>query len=73
MSNPLLTAYRDRWRAVEEIERKEHRSASIEERWRQVNAIVNLASALGLSLDRPEEAEQEAIVRRRWARLRGSA
>jgi len=59
--------YKKRWKAVEEIERQELRSASMEDRWRQLNAIWRLAKGLGLSFD-PDPGEAE--VRRRWAKLK---
>jgi len=59
--------YVDRWKAVEEIERQELRSASIELRWKQINAIWRLAKGLGFSFD-PDVSEIE--VYRRWAKLK---
>ncbi|MCC6444937.1 MAG: hypothetical protein IT210_15965 [Armatimonadetes bacterium] len=65
-----LKAYRDRWTAVEEIERREIREASIEWRWQQVNRLYSLATALGLMPDRPEEDQE--IILHRWDKLRAS-
>jgi len=35
--------YRERWKAVEEIERQELRAMSLEERWQKLNAIIRFA------------------------------
>jgi len=59
--------YVERWKAVEEIERQELRSASIELRWKQINAIWRLAKELGYSFE-PDESEIE--VYQRWAKLK---
>ena len=59
--------YRERWKEVEEIERQERRSASIEERWHQINAIWRLAKGLGFSFE-PDKSEM--AVFERWAKLK---
>ncbi len=69
MIDPLLKTDRERWQAVEEIEKKEQRVASIALRWQQTNAILRLAIGLGLQLDNSEK--QEEIVRQRWEKLKG--
>jgi hypothetical protein len=61
--------YRDRWQEVAAIEAAEQRAASIELRWRQLNAILQMAMDLGLPLDRRQEGEEEVWLR--WARLKG--
>lgn len=62
-----LHLYRQRWQAVEEVEKQESSSALIETRWKQLNALASLAYALGiLSL---EDREEEA-VRARWLQLK---
>ncbi len=63
-----LIAYRDRWRAVEAVEREEHRAASVALRWQQTNAIFRLAMGMGLLSNNPDDQEQE--VYRRWAVLK---
>jgi hypothetical protein len=70
MNRQLLVAYRDRWRAVETVEREEHRAASVALRWQQTNAIFGLAMGMGLLPDSLDDQEQEAY--RRWARLKGA-
>ena len=69
MSDNLLKVYRERWQAVEEIERQEHQSVSIEHRWRQINAIFEFARALELKLDDPDILDDAVI--KRWAQLKG--
>lgn len=59
--------YKERWKAVEEIERQELRAASMEKRWRQINAIRRLARGLGFSLE-PDQGELD--VYQRWAKLK---
>jgi hypothetical protein len=61
-----LKAYLARWEAVEEIQAEERRSASIELRWRQLNAAYGIAKGLGLLQADPSEME----VLERWAYLR---
>jgi hypothetical protein len=68
MSDTVFRAYRDRWQAVEEIERQEQRAASINLRWQQTNSILRLAIGLDLALD--ESHDQNEIVRQRWEKLR---
>ena len=63
----LAKQFRDRWQAVAAVEAEEQRAASIELRWKQLNALWQLAVGLGL---RPEPDETENQVRERWARLK---
>jgi len=59
--------YLNRWKAVEEIERQELRSASMEICLRQLNAIWRLAKGLGFSFE-PDESEIEVFTR--WAKIK---
>jgi hypothetical protein len=61
-----VIAYRERWRAVEAVEREERRRATPELRWRQLNALIVMGKALGLVVPDPSETEVHA----RWATLR---
>ncbi len=61
-----LLAYQERWKAVEEIQAEERRSASLELRWMQMNAAYGLAKALGLL--QPDPSEMGVIER--WALLK---
>lgn len=58
---------RDRWKAVEEIERQELRAMSLEEHWQKLNAIVRFAIETGMKI-KNDESEMEVILR--WAKLK---
>lgn len=58
--------FRQRWQAVAEIEAQELREATIELRWRQLNAIWGLARGLGL----PAPERDEEVVRQRWIKIK---
>lgn len=62
--------YRDRWKAVEEIERHELRAMSLDEHWRKLNAIVRFAIETGMKRD-DDDGEMEVYLR--WAKLKGAA
>jgi len=59
--------YKERWKAVEEIERQELRAMSVEEHWRKLNAIVRFAIETGMQQDK-DESEMEVFLR--WAKLK---
>ena len=59
--------YRERWKAVEEIERQELRAMSLEERWRKINAIVRFAMETGIRRD-DDDGEMEVFLR--WAKIK---
>lgn len=58
---------RDRWKAVEEIEREELRAMSLDEHWRKLNAIVRFAIESGMKRD--DDAGEMEIFQR-WAKLK---
>lgn len=58
---------RDRWKAVEEIERQELRAMSLDEHWRRLNAIVRFAVETGMKRD-DDDGEMEIF--QRWAKLK---
>lgn len=60
--------FRDRWQAVEKIQTQEAASATIGQRWRQLNAAYGLAKELRVTFDHADEAG----VYQRWARLKES-
>ena len=64
-----MRSYRERWKAVEEIQAEERRSASLDLRWRQLNAAYGMAKGLGLLQPDPTEVG----VFERWAKLREKA
>jgi len=67
MSEQALRQYRERWEAVATFEAAERRAAPLALRWKQLNAILRLAQALGLPL---EQDPEEIAVWQRWARLK---
>jgi hypothetical protein len=67
----LVQEYRARWQAVSEVEEAERQRATVEDRWRSLNAILHLAIALGLDLQ--AGTDDEILVWQRWARLKAGA
>ena len=59
--------FRSRWKAVEDIELKEQRSASMDLRWQQLNSLLCLAR--GMKLKIPEDVQE---VRARWEKIKDS-
>ena len=68
MDSQLARQFRERWRAVETVEAQEQRAAPIALRWKQMNALWQMALGMGLQ---PQPDETESIVRQRWAKLKG--
>ena len=70
MDSRLIREYRARYQAVAEIELQEQRSATLLERWQQLNALWRLGAELNL----PESTweRDESGVYQRWARLKGA-
>jgi len=60
-------AFRERWRDVERIERIEAQSATIQDRWRQLNAVKQRATRLGITR---KEDDSEMKIFLIWANLR---
>jgi hypothetical protein len=58
---------KERWKAVEEIERQELRAMTLEEHWRRLNAIVRFAMEMGME-DNEDDSEMEVILR--WAEIK---
>ena len=61
--------YKERWKAVEEIERQELRAASIEKHWKQLNEIIRRGKRLGFKCD---DSKSEMEIFLRWAKLKGA-
>lgn len=61
--------YKDRWKAVEEIERQELRAASVRKNWARLNAILRRGIRLGLKRG---DDDGEMQVFERWARLKAA-
>ena len=68
MTKEQAQEYRARWEAVKAVEIAEQRASTIERRWQQLNAIWELALALGLPR---RERKGLEVVRARWAKLKG--
>jgi hypothetical protein len=64
-----VIAYKERWRAVAEIEQEEQRTISIETKWRQLNSIISLAIRMGIF--KPDPSEE--LVYAQWAKLKEKA
>jgi hypothetical protein len=58
---------RDRWKAVEEIERQELRASTIKDNWIKLNAIMLRARRLNLERGH-DNNEMEVFLR--WAKLK---
>ena len=58
---------RDRWKAVEEIERQELRASTVKQNWQKLNAIMLRAKRLKLSRGN-DDNETEVFLR--WANLK---
>ena len=61
--------YRERWKAVEEIERQELIALSMEQRWQQINALARFAIEMGMKRN-DDDGEMEVF--RLWAKLKGA-
>lgn len=59
--------YRERWKAVEEIERQELRASTVQTNWRQLNSI--LRRSIRLELRRGHD-DGESEIFKRWTILR---
>lgn len=59
--------YRERWKAVEEIERQELRASTAQTNWRQLNSILRRSIRLGLVRG---DDDGETEIFNRWAALR---
>jgi hypothetical protein len=58
--------YKERWKAVEEIERQELRAMTLEDHWRKLNEIARFAIETGMEEDKDkEQGEMEVFLR--WA------
>jgi len=61
--------YRERWKAVEEIERQELRAMSIDKHWMQINNLARFAIENGLSRGN-DDGEMGVFLL--WAKLKGA-
>lgn len=70
LTREQLLAYRARWQEVEQIEREEARQATIETRWRELNALFELGYELGWI--QTANDDELAPIRARWAFLKAN-
>lgn len=63
----MLELYQRRWQDVAQVEAHQWREATITQRWRQLNALLRMAAALGLQLESEELLDDSG--RWRWNRL----
>ena len=66
-ANLDMKLYRERWKAVEEFERKELRSLSMQTRLEQMNIIWRMGIGLNFSFN---SDDSEMAVFSRWAKLK---
>ena len=66
-ANLSIKLYRERWKAVEEIERQELRASTAQTNWRQLNSI--LRRSIRLELRRGDD-DGESEIFKRWTILR---
>lgn len=59
--------YKERWKAVEEIERQELRALTPKCNWKHLNSIMRRAKRLGI---RRGDDDREMEVFQRWAKIR---
>lgn len=59
--------YKERWKAVEDIKRQELRAMTLEDHWRQLNAIARFAIETGMEKEK-EDGEMKVILR--WAEIK---
>lgn len=64
-----IKLYRERWKAVEKIERQELRALTIEQHWKQINNLLRFALEHGFTRN-DDDGEMEVF--QRWAKLRGT-
>jgi hypothetical protein len=69
MDRESAKKFLDRWEAIEEVRLREARTATLELRWRQLNAVYRLSRSLKLVSDQPDETRGYE----RWARLKEKA
>jgi hypothetical protein len=62
-----IQLYKERWKAVEDIEQQELRAMTLEEHWGKLNAIVRFAIETGMEKER-DDGEMKVFLR--WAELK---
>ena len=64
-----IRLYKDRWKAVEEIERQELRAMTFQDHWRKLNAIVRFALETNMEVKK-DSSEMEVFSR--WSKLKST-
>lgn len=59
--------YKERWKAVEEIERQELRALTPRRNWKHLNSIMRRAKRLGIN-QKSDNGEMEVF--NRWSKIR---
>jgi hypothetical protein len=67
LEKEALRAYRNRWQSVAKVEAAEQQSATLAERWQQLNALLQMAHFLELPVSRGQESEDPY---RNWYKIR---
>lgn len=67
LEKEALIAYRNRWQSVTELEAGERRATTFTERWQQLNALLQIAHSLDLSITRGQENE---LQYQNWQKIR---
>ena len=69
LGKELLQSYQARWKEVEKFQKEERRNASLELRWRQLNATYGLGKSLGFQ---HKETDEMKVIEL-WAGLKEKA
>jgi hypothetical protein len=73
MDREQVKQWREGWAAAAAVEQEEDRRATVAERWRRFQAIMQMARALGWIGSVSEEREREvAVARAQWVKLRAA-
>jgi hypothetical protein len=67
MSADDIKLYKERWKAVEEIERQELRALTPKKNWKHLNTIMRRARRLGIQLG---THNNEMEIFQRWSKIR---
>jgi hypothetical protein len=59
--------YRERWKAVEEVERQELRASTVQTNWRQFNSILRRSIRVGM-VRGDDDGKMDVFAR--WAELK---
>ena len=68
MNKAMLSAYREQWKNVAQVDVEIQRKTTISQRWQKLNSLIRLAA--GLNLLQKKDDSQIKTVRQRWNRLK---